>query len=51
MATSKICSSCDGQGYIEIRDCSGDVQREETCMLCGGKGIGIKETKNSTDES
>ena len=49
MATSTICPSCDGQGYIEIRDCSGDVQREETCMLCGGTGI--KETKNSTEES
>jgi len=34
----KPCPHCDGKGYIELRDCSGDVQREETCSFCGGTG-------------
>jgi len=37
--TTRIpCSHCDGKGYIELRDCSGEVQREETCSFCGGTG-------------
>ena len=48
MKNSQICSYCDGKGYIEIRDCTGEVQREETCMLCGGTGQ--KETPDSNDE-
>ncbi len=32
------CKHCDGKGYIEIRDCSGEVQREETCLFCNGTG-------------
>jgi DnaJ-class molecular chaperone len=32
------CSHCDGKGYIELRDSSGEVQREETCSFCGGTG-------------
>ncbi|ACK69932.1 chaperone DnaJ domain-containing protein [Gloeothece citriformis PCC 7424] len=32
------CPHCEGKGYIEIRDCSGEIQREETCLFCGGTG-------------
>ncbi|MFN9173888.1 MAG: hypothetical protein ACK58N_05075 [Synechocystis sp.] len=32
------CNHCDGKGYIELRDCSGEVQREETCTFCDGTG-------------
>ena len=32
------CPNCDGKGYIELRDCSGEIQREETCSFCGGTG-------------
>lgn len=39
----KICPHCDGKGYVEIRDCSGEVQRDETCLLCGGTGKLITE--------
>ena len=45
MTTKQTCSHCDGQGYVEIRDCTGDIQREETCMLCGGNGK--RETQNN----
>mgnify|MGYP001791375538 CR=1 FL=1 len=38
MTVRKICHYCDGKGYIELRDCAGDVQREETCVFCGGLG-------------
>ncbi|MDJ0590265.1 MAG: hypothetical protein QNJ72_09760 [Pleurocapsa sp. MO_226.B13] len=34
----KSCYQCEGKGYIEIRDCAGDVQRSETCSFCEGKG-------------
>jgi DnaJ-class molecular chaperone len=36
------CPHCDGKGYNEIRDCSGEIQREETCCFCGGTGA-LKE--------
>ena len=32
------CHHCEGKGYIEIRDCSAEVQREETCVFCQGTG-------------
>lgn len=32
------CNHCEGKGYIEIRDCTGEVQREETCVFCKGTG-------------
>jgi DnaJ-class molecular chaperone len=32
----KICPHCQGKGYTEIRDCSGEIQREETCVFCAG---------------
>lgn len=34
----KPCHHCDGQGYILIRDCTGEIQREETCSFCRGTG-------------
>lgn len=36
---SQKCRHCEGKGYIAIRDCSGEIQREETCVFCGGMGI------------
>jgi len=37
------CKHCEGKGYIEIRDCSAEVQREETCSFCNGRGEVITE--------
>ena len=41
----KSCHHCEGKGYIQIRDCSGEIQREENCSFCGGTGklTGTKE--------
>ncbi|TAF57679.1 MAG: hypothetical protein EAZ61_00720 [Oscillatoriales cyanobacterium] len=36
--TTCPCHHCDGQGFIELRDCTGEVQREDTCVFCGGTG-------------
>lgn len=38
---SSPCSHCDGKGYISIRDCSGEIQREENCSFCEGTGTEI----------
>ena len=35
---AKPCHHCEGKGYIELRDCSGEIQREESCSFCNGKG-------------
>jgi DnaJ-class molecular chaperone len=43
MTQSSPCPHCDGQGYIEIRDCSGEIQREETCLFCQGRGVLAEE--------
>ena len=32
------CDHCEGKGYIEIRDCVGDIQYAETCSFCEGLG-------------
>ncbi|MEI6429620.1 MAG: hypothetical protein WCO45_14740 [Pseudanabaena sp. ELA607] len=32
------CKHCEGKGYIAIRDCSAEIQREETCSFCHGRG-------------
>ena len=32
------CHHCEGKGYIEIRDCVGDIQYTETCSFCEGLG-------------
>ena len=38
MKNSQVCQHCDGQGYIEIRDCAGEILWNETCSFCGGTG-------------
>ncbi|WP_157951222.1 hypothetical protein [Cyanothece sp. BG0011] len=43
MKKQKPCPYCEGKGYVEIRDCSGEVQREETCVFCEGTGHVIKQ--------
>lgn len=47
------CLHCDGLGYVEIRDCAGEVQREETCLFCRGTGELIPESavEPSEDDS
>ena len=42
----KPCHHCEGKGYIELRDCVGDVQREETCSFCGGTGETMEKEEN-----
>jgi DnaJ-class molecular chaperone len=37
-STTKTCHHCEGKGYISIRDCSGEIQREENCSFCNGSG-------------
>jgi DnaJ-class molecular chaperone len=36
--TAKLCHHCEGKGYIELRNCSGEIQREENCSFCNGTG-------------
>ncbi|GBO53454.1 hypothetical protein APA_1361 [Pseudanabaena sp. lw0831] len=36
--STKTCRHCEGKGYISIRDCSGEIQREENCAFCNGSG-------------
>ncbi|WP_190404592.1 hypothetical protein [Pseudanabaena mucicola] len=38
------CHHCDGKGYIQIRDCSGEIQREENCSFCEGTGVKSSST-------
>jgi DnaJ-class molecular chaperone len=38
MKPDRNCLHCEGRGYVEIRDCSGEIQREETCYFCDGTG-------------
>lgn len=40
------CKHCDGKGFIELRDCSGEIQREETCSFCQGTGL-VESEENS----
>ncbi len=40
------CTHCEGKGYIEIRDCTAEIQREETCVFCNGTGEKITFNKN-----
>lgn len=51
MTDNNICSYCDGKGYVEIRDCTGEVQREETCMLCGGLGENNRQQQISLTQN
>lgn len=36
---ASACPHCEGKGYVEIRDCTGEIQRSETCVFCNGTGI------------
>lgn len=36
MKNTKTCHHCEGKGFIELRDCSGEIQREEICSFCEG---------------
>jgi DnaJ-class molecular chaperone len=38
MNQTKNCQHCEGQGFTDIRDCTGEIQRQETCLFCGGTG-------------
>lgn len=42
--TTIPCHHCDGKGYIQIRDCSGEIQREENCSFCEGTGTKSSST-------
>jgi len=43
------CHHCEGKGYISIRDCSGEIQREENCSFCDGIGhIFLKVLQSNT---
>ncbi|EAZ88815.1 hypothetical protein [Crocosphaera chwakensis] len=43
MKKQKICHYCEGKGYVEIRDCTAEIQREETCVFYEGTGYIIEE--------
>lgn len=49
MNTTQLCRFCEGQGYIEIRDCTGEIQRQENCSYC--RGTGEIETETSVIKS
>ena len=50
MKKELYCHHCEGKGYIEIRDCTGDIQREETCVFCEGTGFVSSQESSSNDE-
>ena len=43
MSDRNSCRHCEGKGYTEIRDCSGDIQRTEKCSFCEGTGYSESE--------
>jgi DnaJ-class molecular chaperone len=45
ISNSRPCHYCEGRGYIAIRDCSGEIQREENCSFCEGTGYIPKITE------
>ncbi|MDJ0744445.1 MAG: hypothetical protein QNJ32_13940 [Xenococcaceae cyanobacterium MO_167.B27] len=51
MANQTPCHYCDGKGYIDIRDCVGDIQRFENCSFCGGTGFLQNETKSEDNKN
>lgn len=46
MTNQNPCQHCEGKGYIAIRDCSGEVQREKTCSFC--EGLGYIQQQNTS---
>lgn len=45
MTNKENCNHCEEKGYIEIRDCSGEIQRFETCSFCDGTGYKEEESR------
>jgi DnaJ-class molecular chaperone len=43
----KPCHHCEGKGYLELRDCTGKIQREETCSFCQGTGESVTIKKEA----
>lgn len=50
MKKRNSCHHCEGKGYIHIRDCSAEIQREETCSFCGGLGY-VEEEEEEENSS
>ena len=48
MSKQNICHHCEGKGYTELRDCSGDIQRTEKCSFCEGLGHVEVEDKDKS---
>lgn len=48
MNERKNCHHCEGKGYTELRDCSGDIQRTEKCSFCEGLGYVEVEDKDES---
>ena len=48
MSKLKRCHHCEGKGYTELRDCSGDIQRTEKCSFCEGLGYVEVEDKDES---
>ncbi len=51
MKKNKICHHCDGKGYIDIRDCVGDIQRSENCSFCYGTGFLENDPKKESEKN
>ncbi len=49
LQTTAPCHHCDSKGYISIRDCSGEIQREENCSFCDGLGTITKKGLSRTN--
>lgn len=50
MKKRNSCHHCEGKGFIYIRDCSAEIQREETCSFCGGLGY-VEEEEEEENNS
>jgi DnaJ-class molecular chaperone len=52
MKKQNTCHHCEGKGYTELRDCSGDIQRTERCSFCEGLGyVEVKEESKNKAKS
>ena len=50
MKKKVLCHHCEGKGYIEIRDCTAEIQREETCVFCEGTGKVLSQKTDNQQE-
>ena len=50
MNLKQPCHHCEGKGYINIRDCAGEIQRTETCSFCYGLGYLEIELEEEAEE-